>query len=365
MIELDGDYGEAGGALVRVALALSALTGQEFKVTKIRSGRKDSGLKSQHLTAIKTLKELCRAETNDVQMGSTELRFKPGKIKKGIYDVDIGTAGSITLLLQALILPSIFAPGKVTFNITGGTCGKWQASVDYLQNILLPYLHRFVEKIEIKILRRGYYPKGLGSIRLEISPRFNLHKYESFSALRDELPFKVQKILLLEQGKLEQIRGIVNVSSELQEKDVGDRIKNAALGGLKQYNVPANIRVEYAKAESIGGEVLVWGIFSAGGKVDYDNPVILAGDALIEPQKSSEEIGKEAAGELKKQIDAGAAVDYHLADQLIQFMGLLPGSQMKAGELSKHAQTNMYVVEKFLPVGFKVENNMVSVMEKQ
>ncbi len=361
MIELDGNYGEAGGALVRVALALSALTGKEFKVTKIRAGRPDAGLKPQHLTAIKALKEFCKAETNAIDIGSAELHFKPGKIKKGIYDLDIGTAGSITLLLQALILPSLFAPGKVTFNITGGTCGKWQASVDYLQNILLPYLHRFVEKIEMKILKRGYYPKGQGLIRLEISPRFNLHKYDSFSALSEELPFKAPKIILLEQGKLEQIRGIVNVSTELQEKEVGDRIKNAVVGSLRQYTVPVNVRVEYAKAESIGGEALVWGIFSRDGKVDYDNPVILAGDALIEKGKSSEEIGKEAAEELKKQIDAHAAVDRHLADQLIQFMALLPESKMKAGEVSKHAETNMYVVEKFLDVGFTVKGNIISV----
>ncbi|MBI2124964.1 RNA 3'-phosphate cyclase, partial [Candidatus Woesearchaeota archaeon] len=93
MIILDGNYGEGGGALVRTALALSALTGQEFKVTNIRAGRADSGLKPQHLTAIKTLKEFCHAEINNIDIGSTELHFKPGKIKKGIYDIDIGTAG--------------------------------------------------------------------------------------------------------------------------------------------------------------------------------------------------------------------------------------------------------------------------------
>ncbi len=364
MIILDGNYGEGGGALVRTALALSALTEQEFKVTNIRAGRTDAGLKPQHLTAIKTLKEFCHAETNSIDIGSTELHFKPGKIKKGVYDIDIGTAGSITLLLQALILPSLFAPGKVTFNITGGTCGKWQASVDYLQNILLPYLNRFVEKIEMKIMKRGYYPKGQGLIKLEISPRFNIHKYESFTALLEELPFKVPKIVLLEQGKLEQVRGTVNVSVELQEKEVGERIKNAITGSVKHYDVPINIRVEYAKAESIGGEALVWGVFSKDGKVDYDNPVLLAGDALVEKNKSSEEIGKEAAEELKKQIEARAAVDHHLADQLIQFMSLLPGSKIRAGEVSKHAETNMYVGEKFLPVAFKVEKNVVSVEEK-
>ena len=360
MITLDGSHQEGGGALVRTALALSALTGKEFRVTNIRSGRKEPGLKAQHLTAIKALKEICDAETNEIQLGSTELWFKPGKVRKGIYNIEIGTAGSITLLLQALILPSLFASGKVTLNITGGTCGKWQASVDYLQNLLIPYLHRFVEKIKLKILKRGYYPKGGGEISLEISPRFKLKDFNGLDSLLEELQLKSPKIELLEQGVLEQIRGVVNVSSELEDKDVGERIKNSAAGSLKDYEVPINIRVEYAKSASIGGEILLWAIFSKSGKVDYDNPVMLGGESLVEKGKSSEDIGKEAAERLRKQIENGSAVDHHLADQLIQFMSLLPGSKIK-GEVSKHAHTNIYVAEKFLEIGFKVEDGIVSV----
>ncbi|MBI2145928.1 hypothetical protein HYU22_01140 [Candidatus Woesearchaeota archaeon] len=120
MIELDGSHQEGGGALVRVALAFSALTGQGFKVTNIRAGRKDPGLKAQHLEAIKALQQICHATINNVKLGSTELQFTPGKMKSGTYEIDIGTAGSITLLLQALILPSMIAPGKMAFAITGG-----------------------------------------------------------------------------------------------------------------------------------------------------------------------------------------------------------------------------------------------------
>lgn len=360
MIELDGSYMEGGGALVRTALALSALTGKEFKVTNIRSGRPQPGLKAQHLTAIKALKETCNAETNEIDIGSTELNFKPGKVKKGIYEIDIGTAGSITLLLQALILPSLFAPGKVTLNIIGGTSGKWQASVDYLQNILLPHLQRFVDKIELKILKRGYYPKGGGRISLETTPGINLNKFECFDSFYKELQLKTSKIKLIEQGNLEQIRGIVNVSSQLQEKEVAERIKNAAERNLKEFNVPINIRTEYAHSLSPGGEIVIWGIFSQGGKVDSDNPVILAGDALIEMSKKSEDVGKEAAEELKQQINSSAAVDHHLADQLIMFMGLLPGSEITASEVTKHAQTNVYVVEKFLPIRFNIKGKKIS-----
>lgn len=355
MIQLNGNYGEGGGALVRTALALSALTGKPFEVNNIRLGRPTPGLKAQHLTAINALKEICDAKTNEVKLGSTELSFIPGKIKRGIYRLEIGTAGSITLLLQALILPCLFAPGKITLNIKGGTCGKWQASVDYLQNVLLPHLHRFVDKIELKILKRGYYPKGSGEIKLEISPRFS---YDP-----NELRFKCAKINLTDQGKLEQIRGIVNLSSELQEKEIGERIKNSVESKLKQYQVPINIRTEYTKTLSIGGEVLIWAIFSKDGKMNYDNPSIIASSILIEKGKSSEKIGQEAAENLIKEISTGAAVDKFLEDQIIPFMSLLPGSEIKCSEVTEHTKTNIYVVEKFLELGFKIGPSSIRVEE--
>lgn len=364
MIELDGSSGEGGGALVRVALALSTLTGQEFKVTNIRANRPEPGLKAQHLEAINALKQICKAETNEIQLGTTELYFKPENIKRGIYEIDIGTAGSISLVLQALILPCLFAPGKVTLKIKGGTCGKWQASVYYLQNILLPHLHRFAEKIELKILKPGYYPQGGGEISLEISPRIRLMDFSEVSSFLTELNSKTSKIKLLEQGKLEQIKGIVNLSSELESKEVGERVKSAAESSLKRFNVPINIRVEYARSLCPGGEIVLWGIFSSHGKVDSDNPIILGSDALLERNKTSEQVGKEAAEKLAKEIDAVKVVDEHLLDQLIPFMGLLPGSEICAKEVSSHAQTNIHIVEQFLPVKFKVIGNKICVEQR-
>jgi RNA 3'-terminal phosphate cyclase (ATP) len=119
MIELDGSYGEGGGALMRTALALSTLTGKDIKVTNIRANRPKPALKMQHLKSIEILKEMCNAKTNNIKLGSTEIEFKPGKIKGGRYEVDIETAGSITLLLQSLILPALFAPSKVTLIVNG------------------------------------------------------------------------------------------------------------------------------------------------------------------------------------------------------------------------------------------------------
>ena len=361
MITLDGSYGEGGGSLVRTALALSVLTGKEFKVINIRSGRPDPGLKAQHLTAIQALKEICEAQTNVIKVGSTELYFKPGILKRGIYNLDIGTAGSISLLVQALILPSLFSPGKITFNLTGGTGGQWQSSVDYLQNVLLPQVQRFVEKINLKILKRGYYPKGGGKVSLEINPRFKLPEYADWSALLEDVGHKTVKIKLINKGKLEQIRGVVNGSTELQEKQVGERIAQAAKGSLGQYKVPINIRIEYSSSLSTGGEIGLWALFGTEGKLDPDNPIIIGSSELVEVGKSSELVGKEAAKKLSAEIDSSAATDKFLEDQLIMFMGLLPGSEISTSKITDHTKTNIYVVEKFLPVKFMVEWDRVKV----
>ncbi len=359
MIQLDGNYGEGGGALVRTALALSALTGQDFSISNIRAGRAESGLKAQHLHAIKALAKICNAQTNEIEIGSTELQFKPGTLKGGVFEIDIGTAGSITLLLQALLLPCLFAPRAVTIKIKGGTCGKWQASVDYLQNLLIPHLLRFVEKIEVKILRRGYYPKGGGEVEIKIKPRFMLN--DNFEGWWQNMQSKCAKIMITEQGKVEQVKGIINLSRELEEKNVAQRIRHTAGDTLRSLQVPVNIRIEHTQALSMGGDFLLWAVCSQHGKVDFDNPVLLGSDALLEPGKRSEDVGKEAAQRLIYELQSGAAADCHLADQLIMFMGLLPGSEIKTSEITNHALTNMYVVEQFLPVKFEVEGNRVAV----
>ena len=364
MIKLDGSYGSGGGALVRTALAISTLTGKPFEVDNIRAGKGDGGgLKAQHLHAIKALQQICGAKTSEIELGTKEFWYHPGKIKRGIYEIDIGTAGSITLFLQAIILPCLFAPGKITLKVKGGTCGKWQASVDYLQNVLLPHLQKFVDKIELKVLKRGYYPKGGGEVHLEITPRFKIQEYENFEQFNEDLKLRTAKVNLVEQGTLEQIRGNVNCSAELEEKEIAERIKLSAESSLKEFAVPINIRTEYKSTLSIGGEIVLWALFSQKGRMDFDNPTILGADCLIEKGKSSEQIGKEAANKLKLEIKEKEPVDRNLADQLIPFISLLPRSEISVREISKHTLTNIYVIEQFLDIGFKIEGNTIQVIE--
>ena len=318
------------------------------------------------MTAIKALKEISGAKTSDVELGCTEMWFQPGAVKGGNYTIDIGTAGSITLLLQALILPCLFAPSKMSITVRGGTCGKWQASVDSLQVLLLPHLERFVKRISLKIVQRGYYPKGQGEVLLEISPKIKRKDFASFNEFLLAVQEKVKPISILEQGDIEQVKGILNLSSELEEKYISERIVNATKNLISEKinsEIPVQVRVEARNTASIGGELLLWTVHSKNGTVNKENEVHLSGDALLEQEKPSTNVAREAVEELAKEIHSEAAVDKYLADQLAQFMILLPGSSVKSSCISPHSETNWYVLEEFFPYGFSADKkgNIISV----
>ncbi|MBW2993180.1 RNA 3'-terminal phosphate cyclase [Candidatus Woesearchaeota archaeon] len=358
MLSLDGSYGEGGGQIVRTALALSALTGKSFEVVDIRKGRKQPGLKAQHLQCIKALEQLCSAKSEHAKLGSDKLRFTPGKISGKTVTIDIGTAGSISLLMQSLLLPSIFADRKVSFHITGGTSGKWAMPVDYFSNVFAQHLKKFCEKIDIKLLKRGYYPKGGGQVEIVIKPRWSVSNFEEFFIeMKKQGPF----IDIVEQGTLLQIKGISHASKLLENSQVAERQANAAQVLLSKYQCPVQIRTEYCDTRSMGSGITLWGIFSEGDEIDFSNPVIIGSDSLGERGKKAELVGREAAENLIKEIDSYAAADSYLADNLVPF--LVFGGKIKTSKITNHCKTNIWVCEQFLGKMFKIdeENKVISV----
>ena len=334
MIKLDGSYGEGGGQIVRTALALSALTGNPFEVDNIRKGRCDSGLKAQHLYCIKSLKELCNAKTNDIKLGSEYLKFIPGEIKAKNLNIDIGTAGSISLLLQAVLLPCLFADKKIKLTIIGGTDGKWAMPFDYFNEVFIPQIKDYAD-IDVKLLKRGYYPKGGGKIELNIHPKY---KFEDIKNIN-------KPISLIEQGSLLQIKGISHASKDLEKANVAERQAKAAESILNKYEVPIDIRTEYYDTLNPGSGIVLWAKFEHA---------ILGSDGLGERGKKAELVGEEATKNLIKEIESKAAVDSHLEDNLIPFMALF-GGKIKVSELTDHTKTNIYIVEKFLDLKFNVD----------
>lgn len=342
MIKLDGSHGEGGGQIVRTALALSTVMQQPFEVGNIRKGRKQPGLKAQHLTCLRALKQLCNAKFNEVDIGSTYLKYEPGKIRAKKVEVDIGTAGSITLLLQSLLIPCFFAEHPVALKITGGTSGKWQIPFDYFDNVFLPHLKKYAD-ITAAVYRRGYYPRGGGSVEIKVKPKY------SFENRRE-----AQEIELVEQGNLLQIKGISHASKQLQSANVAERQTDAAKSVLSMLGCNIDIRVEYCDTLSPGSGITLWALFSKDAEPDELNPAIIGSDALGEKGKPAEDVGTEAAKNLVNEINIKAAVDEHLADNLIPFLALF-GGQMRVTKISRHTMTNIYVAEQFLGRIFKVD----------
>src|SRR2546425_5398494 len=170
MIDIDGSIGEGSGQVLRTSLALAAVLRREVRVFNIRAGRGEPGLKAQHLTGAKALTQICSASSKGLQIGSTEFTFSPGALRAGFFRFDVGTAGSITLVLQTLMPLLPFAPGTVEVEITGGTDVKWSPPVDYLRLVTLPLLNRMDMHASILLVKRGHYPKGGGIVRLKATP---------------------------------------------------------------------------------------------------------------------------------------------------------------------------------------------------
>ena len=170
MIEIDGSYGEGGGAVLRISTALSAVTSEPVHITNIRSGRPKPGLMPQHLNAVKGVADLSNASINGLELGSTEIFFYPGSLKGGNYLIDVKTAGSITLILQAFMIPAIFADSKVNITVVGGTDVRWSPSVDYLENVTIPILRLMGYDARTNLIQRGHFPRGGGNLELVIEP---------------------------------------------------------------------------------------------------------------------------------------------------------------------------------------------------
>jgi RNA 3'-terminal phosphate cyclase (ATP) len=170
MIIIDGSEGEGGGQVVRNALALSLATGQAFRITKIRGGRAKPGLMRQHLTAVEAACAIGNAECEGVAIGSGEIAFRPGSVRAGNYCFAVGTAGSTGLVLQTILMPLLAADGPSRLVIEGGTHNMMAPPFDFIARVFLPILNRMGPRVDARLIRHGFFPRGGGRIEVDIAP---------------------------------------------------------------------------------------------------------------------------------------------------------------------------------------------------
>jgi RNA 3'-terminal phosphate cyclase (ATP) len=334
-IEIDGTYGEGGGQILRVALVLSAVTRKPVHIANVRGKRSPPGLRPQHRTSLETLARYLDGKAKGGHVGSTDVVFYPQSPKLGRLVANTGTAGSTTLIIQSLLPVMLFSGEASEAEICGGTDNPLAPPVDYVDRVLFPTLARMGARAELRLKRRGFYPKGGGSLEV---------RTESIRSLNP--------IELVEAGEVLSVDGIA-YSSRLPDHIV-PRMINSAVSLLESEGIPnSGIEQEILQGDdprcalSPGVGMVLTSKLSSGA--------IVGSDELGRIGRTAEDVGKFVASSLIHLIQRKIPVDEHLGDQLLIYMALARGrSTIRVAELTRHMVSCIYVCESFLGRIFEI-----------
>lgn len=328
---IDGAHGEGGGQILRTGLVLAALLGRPVRFTRIRAGRRHPGLAAQHLTAVRAAAALCGAALDGDLLNSQELLFAPRHaVRSGHYAFDVaaaregGSAGGTSLVLQTILLPLALAAGRSDVSLRGGTHLTQSPTFDYVRDVWLPALERLGIRATIALDAWGWYPIGKGAIRADIAgapPRAG----------------RLTPLQLLVPGPLLRISG--RAAAANLPDHIPRRMAERAFALFAQLGTSVDIRIECVHAACPGT-----GIFLVA---EYQHA--RAGfTALGARGKPSEQVAEEAADALLRHHASGAAVDCHLADQLLLPLCFAAGpSRLTVKQVTRHLETNAWVIEQF------------------
>lgn len=324
MIHIDGSQGEGGGQILRSALALSMALGKPFTISNIRANRPKPGLMRQHLTAVDAATVLCDATVKGAASGSRELVFEPGTVKCGTHRFSVGSAGSTTLVLQAILPALLFAPESSEITIEGGTHAKWAPPFEFLRDALVPVLCKLGSRVTVEIEKHGFYPAGGGRIRARVEPG------------------KACGLSLMERGEILEKRA--EIVHSLLPRTIAER----------EYE-----RVNDRLGWNLGADSITWpqDTISPGNVVNLkvrSEHVTEVFSAIAEQGRTAERVADDAINEVREYIASDAPVARHLADQLMVPFAIAiakggGASAFRSLPFTRHSSTNAEIIEAFLP----------------
>ena len=333
---IDGSYGEGGGQILRTSVALSAITGTPVEVINIRKKRSSPGLRNQHITAIKAVAEISRAKVEGLRLGSTKIIFYPGVPRPGKFFFDVGTAGSVTLVLQSILPVLTLVDGSFEVKIRGGTDVPWSPPIDYFRYVLKPILHMMGFDFDVEIRSRGFYPKGGGEI-----------------VVRGD-GCELRSISIKDRGKLLEIGASIWLYN--LPDHIAERMKRTIMvHGYNTFKETPKVFIDKGRSLSPGTGVVMYTRFEK---------TVLGADRLGEKGVRAETIASECVDLLKREYLSGATLDVHASDQLPVFMTLALGESFyKVRELTNHARTNLWVISQFLGEVYRIKKVEESLYE--
>ena len=334
MILVDGSMGEGGGQILRSAITISTLIGKPVEVINIRSNRNDPGLKQQHVLTIQLLSKLFNINIENATVGADWIKFRAHKnieIDSGNNKlvVDIGTAGSIPLLLQTIIpIISIFRK-NLTLRIQGGTDVKYSPTIDYITHVLRDAFSRIGITFYVNVIKRGFYPNGQGIVDVEIKKISELYAIE-FCNFKDTQP------------------NIISIASKLPrhvpDRQIGHAITTLEKKGIKTIKHKSVIET----AESAGSSILVYSTSESG--------IYLGADFIGVKGIKGETIGYKAATRFISDYESHACVDQFLADMLVLPLSFVKGrSKFKISKITNHLITNLELIKNINGLKYSID----------
>jgi RNA 3'-phosphate cyclase len=329
LISIDGSIGEGGGQILRTAISLSAALGIEVEVFNIRAKRPKPGLRPQHFWSISATAQLCEAEVDGLVQNSTRVLFSPGPIREKELNLDLGTAGSITLLLQSVVQAISRSGKEIHINIQGGTDVKWSPTIDYFREIAIPFYKLLGITVDLEIKERGFYPIGGGRVSCVLRPPSRITPVD-FSHTGHG-PIKISSIC----------SGLPISVAERQARAASDYI---GVNGLKVQETDS----KRDDARSPGTSICIHSL--------KDSDSFIGADGLGERGKAAELVGKETADRFLSEYRSKASVDHHLADMIIPLLAIAGGpSRFTTSLISRHFKTNLIVAEKIAGIRSQVK----------
>ena len=325
MIEIDGSVKSGSGTLLRYGISLATLLAEDLHMWNIRAGRERPGLRHQHRQSALACRDMSQGVVEGAEVGSTEIRYRPGiKIKGGRYKWDIGTGGSTTMLAMTLLPIACFAEELSTFEISGGLFQDFAPSAYHMKYVLFPTLQKMGINADLELKRPGYAEQGGGIIKVTVAP----------------VADKIKSIKLLSCGEVREIRGIA-ICSHLKQSMVSNRMAKECYRTLKQEGYSAKIEaICDATARHEGAALAIW------AETEFS---ILGSDRAGKKGRRAESIGSYVANNLVQDIMAGATVDRFLADQLIIYAALAEGvTEYIIPRMTDHVEANLWLIEHIL-----------------
>lgn len=335
LVLIDGAHGEGGGALLRTALAMSALTQQPTRITDVRGATNYPGLDAEDVTLIRALAEVCNAETTGVELGSNVVNFLPTSRPRGFNRPlestrNASNRGANALVILSTLLPVLARSGVYSsLSVEGETYGANALSYDYFANVTLAAMKTAGLYAFPDLLRAGFGREAGGVVELDVEPS------------------SLVGINWAERGSLREVRAVVATASLPQS--VGDRIASH-LSRMAQ-NAGMKLHVEQIELETTcrGAFVTTWAAYENG---------MGGGTAMGAVGLRAESLAQTALQELMDWMATPCTVDPYLADQILLPLVLAEtSSTFSVSRLTPRFMTIVWVVKQFTPIHITVRGS--------